>query len=120
MNIAQFNAHQGRLMTDCQVCSRKQEQHYAAVTGKLVKGCTAVGAGIGTLFFVEGMTTSYRLFRRDQSLVRNLHTGGLLTFTGAILGCVLGQGIGTIYRDTDMIFAALSKRKCTCLPAQPS
>ena len=109
-------------MTDCQVCSRKQEQHYIAVTKKLIQAGIIVGAGAGagTLFCNEGMITHDKLTWRNHSLARNYYILGVITMLGACLGSVLGETAGTIYIGADMICANLSKRKCTCLPAQPS
>ena len=49
MNVAQFDAHQGRLVFDCRVCSEKYLQHYTAVTRNLIKAGTMAGAGAGVL-----------------------------------------------------------------------
>ena len=107
-------------MTDCRVCLKKHGQHYAAVTSKLIQGGAVVGAVAGTLFCIEGMTANDKLFWRNHSLARNLYIAGELTVSGAFLGWGFAEAMGSIYRDADMIYATLSKRKCTCLPAQPS
>ena len=107
-------------MADCMVCLQKHKQHYGSVTKKLVKSGVLFGAGAGTLFCIEGMTANNNLYWRNHSLVRNAYVVGFLTVSGAFLGSLLGEAAGILYSGADTICAALAKRKCTCLPAQPS